>query len=367
MNKLLFLLIILSLGCKQPSGNNKKSDTTLPNSVITLTNEQLKMSEIKLGKIELRELAAYFECNGTIEIPPQHLATISAPAGGIIKTANFIAGQKVNKGNVLATLQNAEYVKIQQEYLETTAQLEYFKAEYERQGELTVENAASVKKMQQAQSDYKTLDARHWSLKAQLAILGINAEKLRPENIVSEISLIAPISGVITGFNANIGKYVNLAETIYEIADVSHKHLVLHVFEKNISNLQINQNVKFKTNANPKNEYNAKIEVIGNAINAQTNTIEVHAHILNNNNSLHKGMYVNAYIITNNKPLYCLPTKAFVKDENKYYIFTKQINGFVKTAVTVGIETNNYIEIVNPTKQILTDTVVVEGAYYIDN
>jgi cobalt-zinc-cadmium efflux system membrane fusion protein len=366
MKYISYLLIAFLLSCQLHTPQKRNVADTLQH-IVTFTPEQLEMAEIKTGTIEKRKLSAFVECNGTVELPPQNLATVCAPAGGIIKTMYFIAGQKVNKGEVMLTLQNAEYIKLQQNYLEALGQLEYYKAEFERQGELTVENAASVKKMQQAQSDYKTIDARKASQKVQLELLGIDADKLKAETISSEIELKAPISGYVSKVNANIGKYVNMADAIYEIADNSHMHLSLKVFEKDVANVRVGQMVMFMANANRHAEYKAKVEVVGHVVDPQTRAVEVHAHLLENNSILCSGMYVYARIFTSDMPVICLPAKAFVKDENKYFIFVKHKGGFVKTPVEIGVEEKEYVELKNIDAKLLSDTIVVDGAYYLNS
>ena len=59
-------------------------------------------------------------------------------------------------------------------YLENKSELDYYQEEYKRQGELTVENAASIKKLQQAKANYYKFEASYQSLKAQLELLGVN-------------------------------------------------------------------------------------------------------------------------------------------------------------------------------------------------
>ena len=48
----------------------------------------------------------------------------------------MLQGLKVHKGQVVAMMQNPDYVQPQQDYIDYKSQLNYLKLEYERQQEL---------------------------------------------------------------------------------------------------------------------------------------------------------------------------------------------------------------------------------------
>lgn len=63
--------------------------------------------------------------NGTMVIPPQRMATVSLTMGGVVKSTSLLPGESVGKGTVLATLENPEFITLQQTYLDSHAQAEY--------------------------------------------------------------------------------------------------------------------------------------------------------------------------------------------------------------------------------------------------
>ena len=92
--------------------------------------------------------------NGRIVLPPQRQATVALTIGGVIKNTSLLPGQHVTKNSVIATLENPEFITLQQTYLDSHAQTEYLRMEYERQKNLSAEQAASQKKFQQSKADY---------------------------------------------------------------------------------------------------------------------------------------------------------------------------------------------------------------------
>ena len=63
--------------------------------------------------------------------------------GGYIKDNPLLIGDAVKKGQVLITLENPEFVALQQQFQELAEQLDYLKSEYERQQALVAENITS--------------------------------------------------------------------------------------------------------------------------------------------------------------------------------------------------------------------------------
>ena len=91
---------------------------------------------------------------------------------------HFQTGDRVQKGDQLAKLSHPDYIKLQEDYLAAQSNLEYSSREYKRQGELAVEKAASLKRMQKAKSTYEQNKAKLTSLETRLRMLHID-----PSNI----------------------------------------------------------------------------------------------------------------------------------------------------------------------------------------
>ena len=103
--------------------------------------------------------------------------------GGIVKKASLLPGQWVAANSVIATLENPEFITLQQTYLDSHAQTEYLLAEYERQKNLSAEQAASQKKFQQSKADFLSMKSRQDAAAAQLSLLGVQTEALLKNGI----------------------------------------------------------------------------------------------------------------------------------------------------------------------------------------
>lgn len=360
---IIFTLLAASCGKKKPAEIQEANDSLSANEVI-MRDDQLEMAEVKIGKLEKRVLSATVECNGTIEVPPGHYASVHAPLAGYVVEAYFFPGNYVNKGTVLAVLENYDFIVLQRDYLEAKSQLAYYENEYRRQGELSQGNASSMKQMQLTESEYLSRKARLQSLAAQLSMLGIDPEKITADVISSRIKLRAPISGYIVRVEASIGKYADPATSLYEIVDKSHLHINLKVFEKDISRVNKGQKVNFTIAGFPET-FHAEVEAIGQYVTDEERMVDVHCHIRNPSPEMIPGMYVQASIYLRNDPVYCLPSTSLVREDRTNFVFVSHGNRFVRVPVTTGIEKDDYTEIIHPPDSLLKAEIVIRGAYYL--
>ena len=86
----------------------------------------------------------------------------------------MLQGKYVKQGEVIAVMQDQSYIQMQQDYLDEKSQLEFLKAEYERQQELSNENINAKKTLQQAKANYESMQAKVNGLNAKLKLLNIN-------------------------------------------------------------------------------------------------------------------------------------------------------------------------------------------------
>ena len=143
-----------------------------------------------------------------------------------------MVGDKVKKGERLLSIENPEFITMQQQYLETAEQLAYLKSEYERQKTMFEENITSQKNYLKAESEYKSAVARTNSIKKNLEMLNINPVSVLEGNIVSQVNIFSPIDGYVTKILVNTGTYVSPADKIMEIMNTDHIHLELKVLKR---------------------------------------------------------------------------------------------------------------------------------------
>ena len=373
------ILLLTSCGEKTDPLSPNTMDTLYHKedlNTVELTGTQFKTAGIIFGEPEARQIAGAVKANGFLDTPPQQLASVSVPMGGYVRNTNLLQGVRVKKGDVIAVLENLDYIQLQQDYLEAKSQLEYAAAEYRRQQELASENVNAVKTLQQASAAYQSLNVRENALRQKLAFLNIDVAGLHAGNIRRTINIYAPISGYVTQVNVNLGQFVSPADILFRIVNTEHLHAELTIFEKDVHRLKLGQKVRF-TLANETKERIATVHLIGREISAER-TVRVHCHLDQEDTQLLPGTYLQALIETGMTTVKALPEEAIVNFENKSYVFVKAAgkagNGpdiaagtgayhFSMVEVSKGDSELGYIEVVLPERVASGTPIVVKGAY----
>ena len=234
--------------------------------------------------------------NGILVIPPQNRATVTLTMGGSIRSTSLLPGAYVKKGSVLATLENPDFIALQQSYLDSHAQNEYLRTEFERQQTLSREEASSQKRYQQSKAEYLSMRSRMDAAAAQLALLGIDTTQLLSNGIVPYLEVKSPISGYAANVNMNIGRHFDVGEPLCEIVDKSNMMLRLTAYEKDLHNLKVGDSVVFRVNGIDGKTFRGTITMIGQQVNNENRSIDVYVRILEQNPQFRPGMYVTARV-----------------------------------------------------------------------
>ncbi|UMB54690.1 efflux RND transporter periplasmic adaptor subunit [Lutibacter sp. A64] len=366
--KLVLVLTLLISACSTSKKEEQIIESKEDTAQVTVTQAQFSNSKMELGSITLQPFSEGVVTNGFIDVPPSGKAKVSAIMEGFIKTLPLLIGDKVKKGQLVLTLQNPDFIEIQQNYLEIFEQLKYLKNEYVRQKTLFEEKITSQKNYLKAESDYKSSVAHFNSLEQKLRLMNINTENVKAGKFTSVISMYAPISGSISQLNSGVGMFMNASDVILEIVNTEHKHLELIVFEKDVLKVKEGQNILFKTPENSEKAYKAKVHLIGKSIDETKRTVKVHGHLEDESEQFLVGMFVEAEIITHLLKKNALPVTALLEEGEHYFILVlnskdNDVYNFEKLPVKIGSKNEDWVEIIDSNDILDNRQILIKGAF----
>lgn len=372
MKRFIYSIFILICSITVVScGNGKKEISETPTAMdglVMVTRAQFDQAGMELGTMQDKEFPTIVKAAGVIDVPPENRSVVSATMGGYIKSLPFLIGDAVTKGQVLMSIENPEFVTLQQDYMEVHGQLDYLKSEYDRQKTMLSENITSKKSFLKAESEYKTAQAKYNGLRMQLVMLNISPEKVEAGDVTSSVTIFSPISGSITQVNVTKGSYVAPATPIIEIVDNDHIHIELSVFEKDIMKVKKGQKIDFKVPEASPDTFVAEVYLVGTSIGKER-TIMVHGHLEDDeNHNFLTGMFVDASIVTESFLAKALPNESIVNLEDKNYVLAleKEEDGiyyFREMGVKATDGYRGYTPIENGKMFKQTDRFLTKGAF----
>lgn len=336
---------------------------------IFLTNDQFNTMEMAWGNPEQGEFSSEISVQGTVQVPVEGMQEISAYFGGYVSELKLMEGQPVRKGETLFYLENPDFIRLQQEYLETSSQLEYLKAEFERHKTLFGEQISAQKNYLKAEADYQGALAKSQSLKKQLSLININTDQLTPETIRAKVPVYSPVSGFVEDVHVVPGAFLPASGKAVSLLNKDHLHVELILFEKDAHSVHPGQKVAVSLPDSPDKPMMAKIHVVGQSINSQRQ-INVHAHLLDEKEEekLIPGTFVQASVQLDPKESWALPEDALVEVDGDYYVLVqkeKTAQGYqlARVKVTPGAKSRSMIAIQPVEGLDETSVVLVRGGF----
>ncbi|GAA0344501.1 efflux RND transporter periplasmic adaptor subunit [Bowmanella denitrificans] len=270
-------------------------------------------------------------------------AFVVARASGIIHEILVEEGDYVEKGQVLARLETERYI------------LNLRRAEANLTGiekELNKVRDMYAKKLV-SDDAFDKLSASYDAAKAELELAKLD---------LAETTIKAPIAGFIAERNAKVGNLTESfqRERMFHIVQQKQLYGVVHLPEKELSKVHVDQAAQLDITAANDNQVKAFVERISPVIDAKTGTFKVTLRVPNEDNRLKTGMFAQVklnYDTHQNATL--LPRQAIINIDDTSSVFVVRDGVAEKIKVQTGYTEGDKVEVLNGLSG--TEQVVVTG------
>ncbi len=339
---------------------------------IPLTEKQVSTVDLKMGEVKNREIDATIQTTGSLVLRAQDMGNVSSLMGGIVKRMLVKEGERVNKGQVVAMVENTDVVSLQKDYFTAFKEMQMARLELERQENLAQNGAGVKKNLQQTRKDYQVSQACLTGLGRQLAQLGISVHAVSQGKFTCVFPLRAPISGTVSQITASLGSYADMQTPLMKIRNNHAVECDLNVFEKDINKVKIGNKVLLSLTNQPEVKVAGHVYGINEYFNDGTKSVAVHVKLdAKRDARLFDGMFVTGKIATGRQVCNTLPDKAIVHSDGKSYIFA--LNGtprsgkysFSRHEVTTGMSEGGYTEVALCKHITKGKKIVTDNAFYL--
>lgn len=366
--KIIISILLVSIwSCQSDKEKPSMPKPAKDENTISISKTQFKLNDLKLAQPDSIVFAEDIVVNGMIDVPPENRAVVNTFYEGYVSETQLLIGNEVKKGDLLIKLQNPEFIKIQQDYVDALANLDFQTAEFNRKSKLFEEKVIAQKVFQSTKNEYLRAKARASSIKAQIQLMNLSLKRIEQGDFTSVISIYAPIAGKISKMDVSQGKFVGQSDRIMEIVNIDHVHLELNVYEKDLPKIYVGQQFEFALPESSVERHPAHVKLIGAEIDPKSRFVKVHAHPDNKEESYVVGMYVTSYFEVNSKTQLALPETAFTDIDNKTYVLklnteTDSTYVFTKQLIQTTDPQSGYKPLLNTSKDA-NSTYLVKGVF----
>jgi membrane fusion protein, multidrug efflux system len=287
------------------------------------------------------------------EAKAQNETNLSFKVAGTLASVNVKLGDRVRKGQLIATIDPADYnIQSNQAVSQkegaianakaAEAQLINAKATYTRVAQLYEKNSVSLSEYQQAKA---ALDAAQAQYDAANSQIKTSDQQLRAAgNQVSYTRLLSPMDGVVTAVQVEANEIVNAGTLIAMVSSLGRPEVEVGVPEVVINKLKIGQQATIQFPALPEQVFKAEIAEIAFASEKST-TYPVILKMVNPADEIRPGMAAEVDFTLNSdkgtsKQEIIAPIKSVASGTDGNYAFKLIPDGEngVYTAKKIAIE-----------------------------
>jgi RND family efflux transporter MFP subunit len=322
-NKYFFSLFIL-LFVLFVSGCGKNGKTDPPEK--TAYADTVSVATTKVAKKDIKFVKSY---SSTLEGEDQGNIISKIPER--ITEINVKPGQYVSKGSVVIGIDKAgassQFYQARAGYMNSAKDLERMKALYQ-------EGAISQQMLDGAQTQYEVVKANY-------------------EGAKNTVELTAPLSGIVTAVNVNVGDLANPGMVLVVIAKIDNMKALFNVGENDVAGIFTGQSADVFSELKPDMIKKGKIVQISKSANVQSRTFDIKAQFNNTGDKWFKpGMFCRVNVeLKSQRGITAVPYASVIIDNNSTGVFVISNGKASFRNITVGISDGVNIEVLSGLKE----------------
>ena len=317
---------------------------------LELTPQQQSSLKIDTVTLQARESAATVIASGTLQADQKRLFRVTPVVAGLVTDLNVVAQTTVRKGQLLAQLHSNALGEAQAEYLDALSRHEVAQSDLQRIQSLYKEGVVAESRLQEADSQHKSIQAMLDQKRRALTLAGVNKAGIealthQPDQL-ARYPLVSPANGVVLEVSIENGQMLAAGETAFRIADLSKLWAEIRIPVSAMAQIKPGSQVAIKVAAFPQQRFSGQLQSLSGEVEAESQTISGRAVIDNSKGLLRPGMYVQAELQGATESGLMAPASAIFRRGNDNYLF--KVTGprsYDPVKVTVGGSSNGWVSI----------------------
>ncbi len=350
----------------------RASDASLAAQSVELSSQEFE--QFKVEPVREHDFKIQREAVGNIDFNQDMSVQVFAPFPGKIISLFAKAGDDVQKGATLFTLDSPDLLQGESTLISAAGNLTVTTRALERAKQLYEVQGVSQKDLDQATADQQAADGALKAARDALRIFGkTDAEMDRivtERRVDSVLAVHSPIAGRVTARNAAPGLFVQPgnAPAPYTVSDVSTMWMLANVAETDFPFLRLGEEVAVEVKAYPGRVFRGSIVNIGASVDLNTRRVLVRSEIRDAKRELRPGMFAT-FLIRTGKSMRspAVPFAGVVREGDGTVAVwtTTDRRRLVKRSVKVGLQQDGFHQILEGLKP--GELVATDGALFLNN
>ena len=346
------------------------SGAPLPDVVVSLSPDAVARAGITVATVGTGRATSSLRLPGVVEPNAYRQVVVTPLVGGRVTRVLVELGERVRRGQTMAQVFSPELAEAFTRYTSVRADLEAHEQELARTVKLVEIGAASRQELERLHAEHSARLADVRSTRSRLEWLGVSASALDkpggPE-VSASADVSAPIDGVVTERQANVGLNVDPASKLFTVVDLTTMWVVAELYEKDFSRVRVGSPATVTTAAYPDLALQGRVSYIDPQVSAQTRAAKLRVEVQNPGSQLRLGMYTDVRVTgVGGGAALMIPRSSVqtVGDRQVVYLADPRKPGtFTEREVRLGPPTGRDVEVLSGVRA--GDSIVTEGSFFV--
>lgn len=312
---------------------------------------------------------------------PRSSFTIAPKVAGRLERLTVDTGDLVVNGQLLAELENDEYVQqleqaraelavVKAVVAETKSALELSAKELQRIETLREKKMASESELDETRARQIAADAKYRVALAEVSRreAALKAAEVRLSYTRIHVSWQDDAEHRVVGERfVDEGEMLRANDPIVSVLDNSVMTALVDVIERDYSKVHIGQSATIATDAQPDREFQGKVARIAPLLRETSRQAQIQIEILNTENLLKPGMFIRAQIeFARHEDVTVVPVDSIARRNGQQGVFLADTENLKVsfTPVVLGISDSGVVEVNEP---VLSGYVVTLGQHLLED
>ena len=368
------------------SGHSEVSSQSRGRGQQRYTPTPAEWASLTIQPVTERGFRAEHVTEGKIAIDEDRSTPVFSPYAGRVTKLLVKPGDGVVKGQPLFTIEAADTVQAQNDYITAMTAMNKAKSalglaeiQDKRARDLFEGKAVPLKDYQQsqanliqAQNDMRSSQTALEASRNKLRIFGLSEDDIetfrRQGRINPEITISAPIAGTVVQRKIGPGQYVSAgaSDPVYVIGDLSTVWLTAFMRETDAAAVTLGQEITFGVLAFPGRTMSARLNYVATAIDPATRRLLVRATIDNRDGQLKPEMFANVTIFSpSDHPAVGVPKTALIYEADQVRVWVAHEDKSIELRqIKPGLTNGDLVEVLGNLKP--GEMIVTKGSLFID-
>jgi cobalt-zinc-cadmium efflux system membrane fusion protein len=280
------------------------------------------LKAISIDSVRMGLMVNSVDLTGQVDFNQDKVINIFPMISGIIQDIHVVLGDYVTEGQALGVIRSPEMAQYGSDYQNAQSNMSL--------AQLTLDKTKDMY--------HRGLASRSDSLGAAVALAQAKAElqrvqrvlKINGDNTTGEQVVKAPLSGYIVQKQVNNDQIIrpDNSNPLFTISDLKEVWIWANVYESNVENVHLNDDVEISTLSKPDRIFKGKVDKLMQVMDPASKAMKIRISIPNPEYSLKPQMFANARVInTENKQALYVPSGALIFDNSQYFVLVYTTKG----------------------------------------